>query len=192
MAIAATSGAKGRGKSKGNGKEAQRSAEKPSTEPSLSAFVGGGSEGRVMCLIAYGDCVDILRPYTEQIHPLVNCSAVERRPGKAERFLTKESVLTTCLEPADRVAPRTFPYNVNHLATKATIAQSMLHSFVDLVLKAYAVDERYTSESDPFLILSGQDMDGEDFGPLRLWQHEEGDVIDGNIYIFRGLKAEHR
>ena len=96
--------------------------------------------------IASTSCARTQSKYT----PLVNCSAVERRLGKAELFLTKESVLTTCLEPADRVAPRTFPYNVNHLATKATIAQTMLHSFVDLVLKAYAVDERYTSEGDPF------------------------------------------
>ena len=67
-----------------------------------------------------------------------------------------------------------------------------MHSFVDLVLRAYAVEERATTDGDPYLILSGQDMDGVDFGPLRLWQYEDGDVLDGNIYIFRGLKAEHR
>ena len=97
-----------------------------------------------------------------------------------------------CLEPADRVAARTFPYKVDHLATKASISQAMMHSFVDLVLRAYAVEERVTSDDEPFLILSGMDMDGDDFGPLRLWLYEEGDVVDGNIYIFRGLKATHR
>ena len=181
---------KGKGKGKGKGKEKGKEAQ--STEPSLSAFIGGGDEGRVICLLAFGDCVEILRPYIDQNYPLVNCCAVERRPGKTELFLTKESVLTTCLKPTDRDAPRTFPYKVDHLATKTTISQAMMHSFVDLVLRAYAVEERATADGDPYLILSGQDMDGEDFGPLRLWQYEDGDVVDGIIYIFRGLKAEHR
>ena len=42
---------------------------------------------------------------------------------------------------------------------------------------------------EPYLQVSGVDMDGVDVGPLRLWNHVEGDLDVGIICILRGLKV---
>ena len=41
----------------------------------------------------------------------------------------------------------------------------------------------------PYLHVSGVDMNGENVGPLRLWNHDESDVEIGNICILRGLRV---
>ncbi len=61
------------------------------------------------------------------------------------------------------------------------------------MLRVGAVDELSMQSGlnvgAPYLQVSGVDMDGVDFGPLRLWKHVIGDVEVGNICILRGLKV---
>ena len=44
------------------------------------------------------------------------------------------------------------------------------------------------NQGETYLQVSGVDMDGDQVGPLRLWEHTESDVEAGSIYIFRGMK----
>ena len=70
--------------------------------------------------------------------------------------------------------------------------QASLGHFVDLVIRIDAVNE-LPIHSGPnvgelYLAVTGVDMDGEEIGPLRLWNHRERDVADCNICILKGLK----
>ena len=68
-----------------------------------------------------------------------------------------------------------------------------LGHFVDLVLRVGAVDELSIQSGPnfgaPYLQVSGWDMDGMEVGPLRLWNHEVGEITVDGIYILRGLKV---
>ena len=80
-----------------------------------------------------------------------------------------------------------------HLATKEVCTQAPLGHFVDLVLRVDSVDQ-LPIQSGPnvgasYLQVSGVDMDGVIVGPLRLWNHVEGDLEVGSICILRGLKV---
>ena len=71
--------------------------------------------------------------------------------------------------------------------------QAPLGHFVDLVLRVVSLDQLLT-QSGPkvgasYLQVSGVDMDGVGVGPLRLWNHVEGDLEVGSICILRGLKV---
>ena len=70
--------------------------------------------------------------------------------------------------------------------------QASLGTFVDLVIRIDSADELEiqsgVNAGAPYLQVSGVDMDGAQAGPLRLWDHEEGAVEAGTIYILRGLK----
>ena len=71
--------------------------------------------------------------------------------------------------------------------------QAPVGHFVDFVLRADSVVQT-SIETGPnvgslYLQVSGVDMDGEGVGPLRLWNHVEGDIEPGNICILRGLKV---
>ena len=61
--------------------------------------------------------------------------------------------------------------------------------YVALVLRPRSVEERVTTTGESFLAVHGFDMDGAATGAIRLWRHEAYDIIQGNIYIIRGLKV---
>ena len=108
-----------------------------------------------------------------------------------------DTVFETCMEPTEGHGPARFTYDVSevakHLATQSFGIKMSLGNFVDLVLRVTAVDELSIQSGPnigaPYLQVSGWDMDGVEVGPLRLWNHVEGDVVIGNTCILRGLKV---
>ena len=64
-------------------------------------------------------------------------------------------------------------------------------SYVAIAMRVYAVEAKVSAIGEPFLVLTGVDMDGSDVGPLRHWQRNEGEVSAGCSYAVRGLKAAH-
>ena len=61
---------------------------------------------------------------------------------------------------------------------------------VALVVRVLRAEQKYTSKSgEPYLEVFGVDMNKAPVGPLRLWMYQEGDLLDGNLYILRGLKV---
>ena len=62
---------------------------------------------------------------------------------------------------------------------------------VAIAMRVYAVEAKVSAIDEPFLVLTGVDMDGSDVGPLRLWQRNEGEDSAGCSYVVRGLKVAH-
>ena len=179
---------------KGGGKKVPELAR----EDFAAIYLGCISTKQIYHVLAYGDQVDKLRAYVDQVEkPIVNVTNLERRPGREELFCTDDTVITTCLEPTEGEGSARFTYDVSqvtkHLATLEFGTKAPLGHFVDLVLCVGAVDELSIQSGPnlgaPYLQVSGWDMDGVDVGPLRLWNHAVGDVDVGNICIFRGLKV---
>ena len=186
-------GKKGAGR-KGGGKKGSESAR----EDFAAIYLGCITTKQIYSILAFGDHVDKLRAYVDlSYHPIVNAKNLERRPGKEELFCTDITDITTCLEPTDGDDTARCAYDVSevtkHLATYEVGTQAPLGHFIDLVLRGDSVDE-LTIQSGPnvgafYLQVSGVDMDGVEVGPLRLWNHVEGDVQVQSICILRGLKV---
>ena len=187
--------AKGKtGGRKGGGKKGPELAR----EDFAAIYLGCISTKQIYHVLAYGDQVDKLRAYVDQVEkPIVNVTNLERRPGRDELFCTDDTVITTCLEPTEGVGSAPFTYDVRqvtkYLATLEFGTKAPLGHFVDLVLRVGAVDELSIQSGpnvgSPYLQVSGWDMDGVDVGPLRLWNHVVGELDVGKIYILRGLKV---
>ena len=108
-----------------------------------------------------------------------------------------DTVFETCMEPTEGHGPARFTYDVSevakHLATQSFGIKMSLGNFVDLVIRVTAVDELEIQSGQNigalYLQVSGWDMDGMEVGPLRLWNHEVGEITVDGIYILRGLKV---
>ena len=61
---------------------------------------------------------------------------------------------------------------------------------MDLVVQVTLAEqkERWTS-NEPYMQVSGRDVDGAVIGPLRFWRHTERDIQERSTYIFRGMKV---
>ena len=167
-------------------------------EDFAAIYLGCISTKQIYHVLAYGDHVDKVRAYVETVaRPMVKVMNLERRPGREELFFTDGTVISTCLESTGGQGSALFAYDVSevtkHLATLEFGTKTPLGHFVDLVLCVSAVDELQIASGpnlgEPYLQVSGWDMNGAEVGPLRLWNHVVGDVDVGNICIFRGLKV---
>ena len=185
-------GGKAGGRKGGGGK---KGAEVP-LEDFAALYLGCNTTKQIYTVLASGDDnVEKLRPYLELEHqPIVNIKNLDRRPGKEELHVTGDTAISTCLEPID--APARFAYDVRevtkHLATWAVGTQAPLGHYVDLVLRVDQAEslpiQSGQNVGEYYLQLTGVDMDGQEVGPLRLWNHYEGDVEVGTVCILRGLK----
>ena len=190
---------KGSGKGKAAGKKGggKKGAE-PAWEDFAAIYLGCITTKQIYHILAFGDLVDKLRPYVAlERQPIVNVKNLERRAGKEELLCTADTVITTCLEPTEGEGSARFVYDVSqvtkHLATQDVGTKAPLGHFVDLVLRIDEVAELSIQSGpnfgEPYLQVTGVDMDGVGVGPLRLWNHVEGDLEVGSICILRGLKV---
>ena len=89
--------------------------------------------------------------------------------------------------------PTQFGYDVSTVtrdfATMEHIQEVPKDEYVALVMRPRSVEERVTTTGESFLTVRGHDTDGAATGAIRLWRHEADDIIQGNIYIIRGLKV---
>ena len=184
-------GKKGAGR-KGGGKKGSE----PAWEDFAAIYLGCIKTKQIHHVLAYGDRVEKLRAYVGlDTQPIVNAENLEKRPGKEELICTSATVIKKCLEPKD--SPARFVYDVSdvtkHLATKAYGEQTSLGDFIDLVLHVDTVTEMPIQSGanvgQSYLLVTGVDMNGVEVGPLRLWNHVEGDVEIGKTCIIRGLKV---
>ena len=187
------SGKKGAGR-KGGGRGGMEAA----WEDFVALYLGQVHTKKIYHVLAYGDCVKKLHAYVElDYQPFVNVQNLERRPGKEELYCTSTTVISTCVEPTGGHDTALFVYDVEevtkHLATKTFGTQMDLGHYVDLVLRVdSAIELEIQSgekQGEPYLQLSGVDMDGMNVGTLRLWNHMGGDAEVGKYYILRGLKV---
>ena len=52
-----------------------------------------------------------------------------------------------------------------------------------------AEEKSTQGKGEPFLTVHGVDMEGCPTATLRMWRFGAGDIVAGQIYIFRGLKV---
>ena len=64
-------------------------------------------------------------------------------------------------------------------------------SYVAIAMRIHEVEAKVSAIDEPYLVLTGVDMDGSDVGPLRLWQRNEGEISAGCAYVVRGPKVAH-
>ena len=62
---------------------------------------------------------------------------------------------------------------------------------VSIPIKLTRIEEKYTSEREPYLMLHGVEREGNILGPLRIWQHAEHDVGTARILMLRGMKVDY-
>ena len=64
-----------------------------------------------------------------------------------------------------------------------------LGDHVSMPFRAMKVVPRVIQNQDSYLKVEGLDTEGKPIGVLRMWRHEEGDLVEGGYYILRGLKV---
>ena len=68
--------------------------------------------------------------------------------------------------------------------------QQTLGDIVDFVIQVDSVQEHYTNATgEPYLRITGVDMDGMNVWPVLLWRFTEGELESNRIYILRGMKV---
>ena len=97
------------------------------------------------------------------------------------------------MEENDRSVPYVFPYDTSvsqDFATCQSVQDSHVGIYVAFVFRAYSVNVKHTTlKSEIYLEVYGVDTQHAATGSLRFWRFEEGDIVDGHIYIVRGLKV---
>jgi hypothetical protein len=149
-----------------------------------------GKDGEVAMVAWYGNATTPLFP-DNLVGTLCNISKVRMRPGQlGVVYANAQTEITNCLEPTD--PPVSFPYRTaefcDRFATWKWATESALGTFVDIVVHVWQAEEKFTQNNqEPFMLVSGKDMDGVLIGPLRLWRHTAADIEAGRTYVFRGL-----
>ena len=183
---------KGKGKVKSLGKGKDKG--KGSSGPQEFQAMYLGDDGYVVCVMAYGEDVRRL-PSINRVNSLVNIDGLKPRAGVfGSLHWTSQTLITFCIEARDADRPPAFFYDVRHVtkdfATQAYVQQMKVGETVALVVNVLRAEQKYTSKSgEPYLEVFGVDMNKAPVGPLRLWMYQEGDLLDGKLYILRGLKV---
>ena len=156
----------------------------------------GDDDGNVVCTMVYGVEVNNA-PSKDSLGSLVDVTELRVRPGQRDMLIwTPETKVTIQLEPMHTSVGKTYPYET-HAGTPDFASWSLVNDVnhvnlgdhVSVALKVLTVEEKYTWEKmEPYLELTGRDYEGFVDWRLRLWSCEEGDVLAGHTYMFRGLK----
>ena len=185
---------KNKDKSKGKGKDGQGKRGKcGKTENARqdAKVMYVGQDKHVIAIAAFGDDVNQLPESI--LGCLVNVHGLRPRAGQMGTLYWSELArIVKSLEQVDAGVPPVFEYETaavtQDLATMAHIQDYPKGDFVALVIRPQSVEARYTEAGEPYLLVHGYDMNGAVTGALRFWRYEDGDIIEGKIYIIRGLK----
>jgi hypothetical protein len=189
---------KGKGQEKGQGKGKKGKKGKGMIETStqkIQPVYFGDDKGKVICTLATGDDVNRM-PATISRYAHVDISSLKPQAGQlGVLHWTESTQMTLRLRPRDSGCNYIFPYDVTSdyskdFASMAFVRESAVGTYVAIAMKITDVQPKWTStQAEPYLQLMGVDTEGSAVGPLRLWQHEEGDIKPGGAYIVRGLKV---
>jgi protein-arginine kinase activator protein McsA len=187
---------KGNGKNKDKMKGNPKGKQKGYTKNSgVNRVMYVGHEGYIACITANDEAgLELLKELVPGTQ--IDLENVKTRPGKLTVFeVTVKSRCVKRLQLQDTAARYVFPYYVAEVSdTFATMdyARSMLtNNFVDVVMQCTSVDQRTKQDGneEPFLVMTGNDCNGVEVGPLRLWRFDETQASQGCLYIVRGLKV---
>ena len=189
-------GAKGKGKRKpkGDGKGKPVSAGKGKELQDAQSVYFGDDGGNVVCTMVYGDAVKGV-PSRDSLGSLVDVIELRARGGQRDvLFWTPDTHVKMHIEPLHTSARKTYPYDAHagthDFVTWSSVKDVNLGDHVSVALKVLQVEEKYTwDRGEPYLEMTGRDYEGFVDWRLRLWSCEEGDVLAGHTYMFRGLKV---
>jgi len=182
-------GGKDKGKSKGRGKG--KGGKDGGWQDCQVVYLG--QDGYTICTMALGD--DVSRIPNASRGSLADARGLKPRMGQVGVLQWDAGTnLALRLEDHDTESPRIFPYITDAIsddfATKAHMQGAAVGTFIALVLRAQAVEERVSDYTgDSYLVVHGIDMDGSMVGPLRLFRFDSDDMDFGRVYIVRGLKV---
>ena len=183
---------KGKVKSPGRGKDKSKGS---SAQQEFQALYFG-DDGYVICVQVHGDDVR-QAPSIDRVNSLVNIDGLKPRAGVfGTLYWTSQTSISFCLEARDVDGQSSFPYDVSQVtqdfATYAYVQEMKAGDSVALVVQVLRAEEKHTNNSgEPYLEVFGIDMNKSSVGPLRLWMHQEGDLVEGHTYILCGLKAAY-
>ena len=185
---------KNKGKGKGNikgknkGKDGNVGKTDNGRQDAKIAYIG--QDKKVMALATFG--VDIHHLLDDFMGCLVNVQGLRPRPGQMGTLYwnTNTSIVKS---PESNIIADQFEYDTaatnKDLATINHMQQYNKGDMVALVIRPQSVEEQFTSNNEGYLVVHGFDMECTATGPMRFWRHEIGDIIEGKIYIVRGLKV---
>jgi hypothetical protein len=182
-------GSKGKGKGP-KGKDKGPKGKGKGNEDGQILYVG--KDGDVAAVMWYGAASHPLFSDT-LVGALCNISKVRMRPGQLGAvFANSQTGIKTCLEPND--TPSAFPYRTSEFSDRFTTwkmaTDGQLGSYWDVVVHVWQAEQKYTQATqEPYMQVSGKDLDGTLVGPLRLWRRTESDIESGSTYVLRGLKV---
>ena len=145
-------------------------------------------------ILAYGDAVKNIPP-ENALNGLLNVSALRPRAGQVRvLYWSDDTQLSRNIEENDTSMTPAFPYDTSStskdFATLGFVQEMKVGDHVALVIKVLEVETKITADKgEPYLLITGVDTDNAVVGHLCPWRFEEGDVVEGNVYIVRGLKA---
>ena len=185
---------KGRGKGLAGEGKGKGAADGNTRQECVAVYIG--QEGRIACILAFGDDVQRL-PLDSLVGCDIDVQDVKPRVGQpGVVYCDERSQLVKRAEQHHANGTLPFPYDISEvthdIATRDYIQHAELGSFVSLVLCAHQVEEGETSNTqEPYVTVHGIDMDGVAVGPVRLWRWTEAEASMqvGGVYIIRGLKV---
>ena len=181
-------------RTKGRAREKAKGKTKKVAVQCSQAVYFGDPEGNVICTLAYGDAVKNIPP-RNALNVLLNVSSLRTRPGQVGVLVwSDDTQLSRNMEENDTSMTPAFPYDTSStckdFATLGFVQEMKFGDYVALVIKLLEVETKTTADKgEPYLLITGVDTENAVVGHLRLWRFEESDVVEGNVYIVRGLKV---
>jgi hypothetical protein len=186
---------KGKGKDKStgkglDGKEGKGSKTDNGRQDSKLAYVG--QDKHCIAIAAFGD--DVQQLPQSLLGCLVDVKGLRPRAGQVGTLYWSEAtIIVKRLERFDADVLPAFEYATSavtqDLATIAHIQEYAKGVCVALVIRTQSVEEQWTQGDESYLLVHGYDMNAAATGALRFWKYEVGDIIEGKIYLIRGLKV---
>ena len=166
-----------------------------SSKSSVAIYVGDVS-GHTACVILHGiSSIDAAWAY----NPLVSicnmqCSGSHRGvlnidPWEPQSIICEKSyaVFSKCEYPYRLQVCRQFS------CMRFIRDHPCLNDYVSLAIYVFYIEEKQTGEQEPFLLIRGIDIEGQDCGKLRMWQHDMSDAPDaaGKVFMLRGMRVQY-
>ena len=109
-------------------------------------------------------------------------------------YWTESTQMSFRLRSSDSGCNYIFPYDVmsdysKDFASMAFVRECAVGTYVAIAMRIHDVQAKWSAINEPYLQLMGGDTEKGVVGPLRLCQHEEGDIKIGGAYVVRGLKV---
>ena len=185
---------KGKGKANTKGKSKGKDGKVGKTDNGRqdAKFAYVGQDKHIIAIATFGD--DTQHLLDDFIGCSVDIQGLRPRPGQmGTLYWSAATSIVKRPDSHESDIPLEFEYDTTattkDLATISHMQEYNKGDYVALVIRPQSVEEQWTQNDESYLLVHGYDMDRVATGPMRFWRHELGDIIEGKIYLIRGLKV---